>query len=174
MTFQEINSIPIHNIDTTIDVVSRGDGTHDHDDVFVTSSIELIGDIDPKEPVTLIVPMASEAQQQPLVRYTNEPIKGKAVFEFDPVERSVYDDQVVKRLEKLADGASKAEQKAVATAIGRAAKSLSSTVVEVKPGQRKLRLFYGWPRTRSQTESSSSRSSARCPASPSRPAGPSG
>lgn len=142
MSFTPLNNIAVRNIDTTIDVVSRGDGTHDHDDVFVTVGIDLLGDIDASEPATLILPLASEAQQQPLLRYTDEPISGNQVFTFDEVERSVYDQQVVDRLEKLADGASKKEQRAVATAIGRAAKSLSATVVEVKPGQRKLRLFY--------------------------------
>jgi hypothetical protein len=142
MGFEPLNNIPVHTIDTTIDVVSRGDGTHQQDDVFVTVGINLSGEIDPSEPATLILPLASEAQQQPLLRYTDEPITGAQVFTFDEVERSVYDEQVVDRLEKLADGASKKEQRSVATAIGRAAQSLSATVVQVKPGQRRLRLFY--------------------------------
>jgi len=142
MSFVPLNNIGVRNIDTTIDVVSRGDGTHETDDVFVTTSLDLVADIDTSEPVTVILPLASEAQQQPLLRYTDEPIQGKAVFEFDPVERSVYDEQVVERLEKLGDGASKREQASLATAVSRASKSLSATVVEVRPGQRKLRLFY--------------------------------
>jgi len=142
MALTPLNNVPVRNIDTTIDVVSRGDGTHDQDDVFVTAGIDLLGDIDASEPAMLILPLASEAQQQPLLRYTDEPIHGAQVFTFDEVERSVYDQQVVDRLEKLADGASKKEQRSVATAIGRAAKTLSAAVVEVKPGQRRLRLFY--------------------------------
>ncbi len=142
MAFEPLNNIPVRNIDTTIDVVSRGDGSHSQDDVFVTVGLDLVGDIDTSEPATLILPLASEAQQEPLLRYTDAPIRGAQVFTFDEVERSVYDQQVVDRLEKLGDGASKKEQRAVATAVGRAAKSLSSTIVEVKPGQRRLRLFY--------------------------------
>ncbi|MDQ4130756.1 MAG: hypothetical protein M3133_07195 [Actinomycetota bacterium] len=116
---------------------------HNNDDVFITTQLELLGDIDSSEPATLILPLASEAQQQPIVRYTEEPVRGPQVFSFDKeVERSVYDQQVVERLETLADGASKREQRALATAIGRATKSLSVAAVEVKPGQRKLRLFY--------------------------------
>lgn len=89
------------------------------------------------------MPLASEAQQQPVLRYTSQPITGAQVFAFDPVERSDYDDKVVEKLEALADGASKREQRDLAVAIGRAASSLSSAVVDVEPGQRSLRLFYG-------------------------------
>lgn len=143
MALQPLNNIPVRIVDTTIDVVARGTGGQDHDDVFVTVQLELLGDIDTSEPATLILPLASEAQQQPLLRYTDEPITGAQVFTFDDVERSVYDEQVVERLEALADGASKKEQKRLATAISRATKSLSATVIEVQPGQRQLRLFYG-------------------------------
>ncbi len=116
MTFEPLNIIAVCNIDTTIDVVSRGDGSHAQDDVFVTVGLDLVGEIDASEPATLILPLASEAQQQPLLRYTDDPIRGAQVFTFDEVERSVYDQQVVDRLEKLGDGASKKEQRAVATA----------------------------------------------------------
>ena len=143
MAFTPLNNIPVRLVDTTIDVVSRGPGTQEHDDVFVTVQLELLGDIDAGQKATLILPLASEAQQQPLLRYTNEPISGPQVFTFDPVDRSVYDEQVIDKLEALADGASKREQRDLAVAVGRAAKSLSSTVVEVQPGQRRLRLFYG-------------------------------
>lgn len=143
MAFKPVTDIPVRTVDTVIDVVSRGDGNHDHDDVFVTAQLGMLGDIDPGEEVTLLLPLASEAQQQPILRYTNQPITGAQVFTFDKVERSEYDDQVVHRLEALADGATKREQRDLASAIGRASKSLSSTVITVEPGQRSLRLFYG-------------------------------
>lgn len=142
MAFQALTSIPVRTVDTTIDVISRGDGTQDHDEVFVTATLTLLGDIDSVCEATLLLPMASEAQQQPVLRYTSEPITGAQVFTFDPVERSEYDDDVVERLAVLADGANKNEQKRLATAIKRATKSMSQTVVTIKPGQRQLRLFY--------------------------------
>lgn len=143
MAFEPLSNIPVRIVDTTIDVVARGDGSHENDDVLVTVQMQLLADIDAAKKATLILPLASEAQQQPVLRYTDQPITGPQVFTFDPVERSVYDEQVVDKLEALADGASKREQRDLAVAVGRAAKSLSSTVVEVKPGQRQLRLFYG-------------------------------
>jgi hypothetical protein len=143
MAFEALNNIPVRIIDTTIDVVARGDGTHDHDDVLVTAQLELLGDIDAAGEATLILPLASEAQQQPLLRYTDSPINGAQVFTFDDVERSAYDDEVIEKLAALANGASKREQRDLAVAVGRAANSLSSTVVTIAPGQRTLRLFYG-------------------------------
>lgn len=143
MAFEPLSNIPVRVVDTTIDVVARGDGTHEHDDVFVTAQLQLLADVDPGAKATLILPLASEAQHQPVLRYTDKPITGAQVFTFDPVDRSVYDDEVVEKLEALADGASKREQRDLAVAIGRAAKSFSSAVVEVEPGQRSLRLFYG-------------------------------
>ncbi len=143
MTFEAVQNIPVHTVDTVIDVVSRGDGTHEHDDVFVTVQLTLLGDVDASGEAVLILPMASEAQQQPLLRYTDEPIQGAQVFAFDPVERSDYDASLIDRLEALADGASKREQRDLAVAVGRAANSLSSAVVTIQPGQRSLRLFYG-------------------------------
>lgn len=143
MSFEALANVPVRVVDTLVDVVSRGDGSHDHDDVFVTVQLELLGDIDAAQKATLILPLAAEAQQQPLLRYTATPITAPQVFTFDAVERSDYDQQVVDKLEALADGASKKEQRALATAVSRAAKSISATVVEVAPGQRHLRLFYG-------------------------------
>jgi len=140
--FENLNNVPVNRVDTVVDVISKGDGTHDQDEVFVTASLGLTGDIDSSEEAVLILPMASEAQSKPIVRYTEEPIKGPAVFEFDDVDRSVYDEELVERLEKMADGASKKEQRDFAVAVGRAANSFSVTTVTVKPGQRELRLFY--------------------------------
>jgi hypothetical protein len=110
--------------------------------VFVTIDMELLGDIDARQEAVLILPMSQEAQQQPVVRYTSEPITGSQVFTFDPVDRSDYDDEVIERLERLGDGASKREQRDLAVAIKRAASSFSTTVVKVESGQRQLRLFY--------------------------------
>ncbi len=143
MAFEPLTNIPVRLVDTTIDVVARGDGSHEHDDVFVTTQLQLLADVDAAAKATLILPLASEAQQQPILRYTNTPITGAQVFTFDPVDRSVYDNEVVEKLEALADGASKREQRDLAVAIGRAAKALSSAAIEVEPGQRSLRLFYG-------------------------------
>lgn len=140
--FEDLSNIPVNRVDTVIDVISRGDGSHEQDDVFVTASLGLAADIDSGEEAILILPLASEAQSKPIVRYTDEPIKGSAVFEFDDVERSVYDQELVDRLEKMADGASKREQRDFAVAVGRATKSFSVTAVKVEPGQRELRLFY--------------------------------
>jgi hypothetical protein len=142
MAFQDLSNIPVNRVDTTIDVIAKGDGSHEQDEVFVTTTLGLTGDIDAEKEAVLILPLASEAQTKPIVRYTEDLITGPAVFEFDEVERSVYDQQLVDRLEKMADGASKREQRDFAVAVGRAASSLSVTTVTVKPGQRDLRLFY--------------------------------
>lgn len=142
MAFENLSNIPVNRVDTTIDVIAKGDGSHDQDEVFVTASLGLTADIDSEKEAVLILPMASEAQSKPIVRYTEDLITGPAVFEFDEVERSVYDQEFVNRLEKMADGASKKEQRDFAVSVGRAASSLSVTTVTIKPGQRELRLFY--------------------------------
>jgi len=141
MAFQTLTNIAVRNVDTTIDVISKGAGDHAADEVIVTSTLQLLGDIDASEEAVLLLPLASETQQQPLVRYSEDDIT-QASYAFDPVERSVYDQQVADRLAALADGASKKEQKALNAAINRAANSISQAVVRVKPGQRQLRLFY--------------------------------
>lgn len=142
MAFQDLNNIPVRTIDTVIDVVPQGPGSQEHDDVFITVTLELLADVDAEREATLILPLSQEAQQQPIVRYTTEPVRGAKVFTFDSVERSDYDDKVIEKLEALADGASKREQRDLAVAVGRAASSFSTTIVEVEPGQRQLRLFY--------------------------------
>ncbi len=141
--FDPVSNIPVRTVDTTVDVVARGTGDQEHDDVFVTTQLELQADIGTEGRTTLILPLASEAQQQPILRYTGQPISGAQPFNVDDIERSVYDDEVIKDLVALADGATKREQRDLAVSIGRAAKSLSSVVVTVEPGQRTLRLFYG-------------------------------
>jgi hypothetical protein len=142
MAFQELTNIPIKQIDTLIDIVSKGDGSHERDEVAVTSSLKLVAPLDQERDALLILPMAGEAQQKPIVRYSDEHVKEGAVFNFDDIERSVYDEELVHRLEALADGTSKKEQKAVATQIAKCADGLSAAVVRVKPGETILRLFY--------------------------------
>lgn len=142
MAFEELTNIPITTIDTVVEVISKGDGSHEHDQVMVSSNLALTGDIDAEKEALLLLPLASEAQARPIVRYSDEHVKDGAVFAFDPVERSVYDEELIERLEALADGTSKAEQKKVATALGRCADGISAAVVRVKPGQPTLRLFY--------------------------------
>lgn len=140
--FEPIQNVPVQRVDTVIELVPRGDGSQDADDVFVTTNLWLNADIDSAKEALLILPLASEAQQQPLVRYTGEPITGPAVFSFDPVDRSELDDELLERLAAMADGASKKEQKSFATQVSRAADAFSTTVLKVEPGQRQLRLFY--------------------------------
>lgn len=142
MSLQNLVNIPVRIVDLTIDVVARGTGDQPQDDVFVTAQLELLGDIADGE-ATLILPMASEAQQQPILRYTDTPINDAHTFTFDlGVDRSPLDDEVIESLADLADGASRREQRDLAVDIKRAAQSLSTTVVTVRPGQRSLRLFY--------------------------------
>lgn len=140
--FEHITNIPVRIVDTTIDVVSRGTGEQAHDDVYVTCQLELQADIATDKPATLILPLAAEAQQQPILRYTGQPIDGPTGFTFDTVDRSDVDDEVIDRLMALNDGASKREQRDLGPALRRAARTYSSTVIEVQPGQRQLRLFY--------------------------------
>jgi len=142
MAFKDVVNVPITKIDTVIEVISKGDGSHERDQVMVSSNLTLTADIDSAEEATLLLPMASEAQQQPIVRYTDEHVKDGVVFKFDPIDRSLNDQELIERLEALADGTGKAEQNKVATQIDRCAAGISSAVVRVKPGQRNLRLFY--------------------------------
>lgn len=142
MAFEELTNIPIKQIDTLIEVIPKGAGEQEADQVMVTSNLDLLGDIDGEKEALLLLPLASAAQQKPIVRYTDEHVKDGVVFDFDPVERSAYDEELVNRLADLADGTSKNEQKKVATQLERCADGLSAAVVRVKPGQRQLRIFY--------------------------------
>jgi hypothetical protein len=142
MTFEQVRDIPISKIDTVIEVIAKGDGGQEADQVMVSSTLQLAADIDAGADALLLLPLAGSAQQQPIVRYSDEHVKDGVVFAFDPIERSAYDEELVERLADLANGTSKKEQKAVATQIERCADGLSAAVVRVKPGQRTLRLFY--------------------------------
>ena len=127
--------------DTIVEVVSKGDGnTQDRDEIFVTATLGLAADLDPGQEVKLLLPMATAAQQQPLMRWTEDEITADAVT-FDPVDRSVYDQRVADALQAI-DEAEREKQKKLAKAIADAAKSFSQAVLTVKPGQRQLRFFY--------------------------------
>lgn len=70
--------------------------------------------------VTLLLPLASEAQQKPLMRYVADPVQEAATF--DPVDRSAYDQAVAAVLQTLQEG-EREEQQALATAIADAARA---------------------------------------------------
>jgi hypothetical protein len=140
MSLTPLINVPVHQVDSTVDVLSKGAGEQEHDEVFVTTTMTLPNDL-AAEDVTLLLPLASEAQQQPLLRYVGDDIQ-KQSFTFDPVERSAYDQKVADALAALGDGVTKKEQKALASAIANAADSFSQAVITVKPGQRQLRFFY--------------------------------
>ena len=142
MSLKAVENIPVSEVDTSIDVVSLGDGTHERDAVKVTAALKLGADIDSEQDALLLLPLAGSAQSKPIVRYIDEPVKDAQDFEIDDIPRSEYDAELVERLEDLSNGASKKEWKAVATQIGRCADAISGAVVRVKPGQHDLRIFY--------------------------------
>lgn len=141
MSLAPLPSVPVARVDSVLEVVSKGGGDQPNDEVFISTTMQLSTDIDAANEVTLILPMSSETGQQPLLRYVGGDIKTTSVT-FDPVERSVYDQAVADALAALADGVTKREEKKLATAIGRAAKSFSQATLTVKPGQRQLRFFF--------------------------------
>ena len=85
MAFEEVNDIPITRIDTVIEVLAKGDGSHEADQVMVSSTLQLAADIDASEEALLLLPLAGSAQGAPLVRYTDEHVKDGVTFAFDPV-----------------------------------------------------------------------------------------
>ena len=101
MAFKDVVNVPITKINTVIEVISKGDGSHERDQVMVSSNLTLAADIDSAEEATLLLPMASQAQQQPIVRYTDEHVKDGVVFRFDPIDRSLNDQELIERLEAL-------------------------------------------------------------------------
>lgn len=141
MSLAPLLNVQVTSQDSILEVVSKGDGSHDHDEVFISTTLVLSQDIDPSTEVTVLLPMATDAQQQPLLRYVGDDIQQQA-FTFDPVDRSVYDQKVADALAALGDGVTKKEEKALARAIANAANSFSQAVLTVKPGQRQLRFFY--------------------------------
>jgi hypothetical protein len=140
MALSPILNVPITHQDTTIEVVRQGDGTHDHDEVFVTTSISLAADIDPNQEVIAILPMATAAQYQPLLRWTADNITSQAT-PLDPVNRSTWDQAVGDAIQNLQQGQAE-KQQALADAIANAAHGFSQAVIKIQPGQRDLRFFY--------------------------------
>lgn len=142
MSLSPLINVPISRQDSLIEVVSLGDGSHDHDEVFVSTTLTLAQDIDPTATVTAILPLATDAQQQPLLRYVSDDVRGPQALLFEEVGRSAYDQAVASALAALADGETKREAKRLDTAIRAAAKSFSQVVLTIQPGQRQLRFFY--------------------------------
>ena len=140
MSLSPLVNVPVVRQDSVIEVVAKGDGTHPNDEVFISTSLTLGGDLDPGKEVTVLLPMATAAQQQPLMRWQDEDVSAQAVT-FDPVERSDYDQAVADALKAVSEAEVK-EREQLAKAIAKAAKSFSQAVITVKPGQRQLRFFY--------------------------------
>lgn len=131
--------MPILSQDSVIEIVRKGDGSQENDEVFITTTLNLAQDIDASNEVTLLLPLATEAQQKPLMRYVADEVQEATTF--DPVERSVYDQKVAEALQDVQE-ANRKEQEALAKAIANAAKGFSQAVLTVRPGQRQLRFFY--------------------------------
>jgi hypothetical protein len=132
-------NVPILSQDSVIEVVRKGDGSQENDEIFITTTLALSQEIDSQNEVTLLLPLASETQQKPLMRYVADEVQ--EAITFDPVERSVYDQKVADALQDLQEADQK-EQKALADAIADAAKGFSHAVLTVKPGQRQLCFSY--------------------------------
>lgn len=141
MSLAPLPSVPVSRVDSVLEVVSKGAGDQANDEVFITTTMLLAADIDAVDEVTLILPMSSEASQQPILRYVGGDIQTTSIT-FDSVDRSAYDDRVANALAVLADRVTKKEEKELERAIARAAKSFSQAVLTVKPGQRQLRFFF--------------------------------
>ena len=139
MALSPLMNVPILSQDSVIEVVRKGDGSQENDEVFITTTLAMGQEIDSQNEVTLLLPLASEAQQKPLMRYVADEVQEAATF--DRVERSVYDQKVAEALQDLQESDQK-KQKALANAIADAAKGFSQAVLTVKPGQRQLRFFY--------------------------------
>lgn len=140
MALSPLLNVPIARQDTTMDVVRKGDGSHAFDEVVVTTTLELAGDVDANE-VTVVLPLAGKTQQKPLLRWTEDDPAAESVT-FDPVERSVFDQGVADALKDFYDD-DRQEREKLAKAIGKAAKGgISQAVLTIKPGQRQLRFFY--------------------------------
>src|SRR5687767_11008816 len=141
MSIAPLPSVPVSRVDSILEVVSKGGGDQPHDEVFITTTMQLTADIDATQEVTVILPMSSEASQQPLLRYVGGDIQTTSIT-FDPVERSAYDQRVANALAALSDRVTKKEAKELERAIAKAAKSFSQAILTVEPGQRHLRFFF--------------------------------
>lgn len=138
MALSPLINAPITRQDSVIEVIRKGDGTQPHDEVFVSTSLTLAADLDTQE-VKLLLPLSSTTGSKPLMRYVEDAVSESVTF--DPVERSVYDQEVADALAALAED-EREKQAKLAKAIEKAAKGFGQAVLTVKPGQRELRFFY--------------------------------
>lgn len=141
MSLAPLTSVPVTRVDSVLEVVPKGGGDQPSDEVFITTTMVLAADIDTASDVVVILPMSSEASQQPLLRYVGGDIQTTSIT-FDEVERSAYDQRVADALAALGDRVTKKEEKELERAIAAAAKSFSQATLTVKPGQRQLRFFF--------------------------------
>lgn len=139
MALSPIMNVPIASQDSVIEIVRKGDGSQESDEIFITTTLTLAQDLDASSEVTLLLPLAAEAQQKPIMRYVADEIQEATTF--DTVDRSVYDQAVADALRDVQE-ANREEQEALSKAIADAAKGFSQAVLTVKPGQRQLRFFY--------------------------------
>lgn len=142
MSLAPLTNVPITKLDSILEVVSKGDGSQERDEVLISSTMTLAGDLDPNSPATLILPLSGQGAQQPLLRYVNDDVRATTAITFDPLDRSRADQRVADALAKLADGETKTEAKKLAAAIKAVAKGWSQAVLTVQPGQRQLRFFF--------------------------------
>lgn len=140
MALSDLLNVNILRMDTVIEGISRGDGGHERDEVIVTTTLHLAGDIDPAQEVTILLPFSTEAQRRPLLRWIDDDPQEDAV-RFDNVERSDLDQAVADALADVED-ADRKERERLAKAILAAKKGNSRAVITVKPGQRVLRYSY--------------------------------
>jgi hypothetical protein len=142
MSLIPVGGLPIDRVDTVVEVVRKGDGTHERDEAFVTMTLHLTADIDATQDVTLIAAISGKAAQQPLLRYIDDDVRAATAVQFDEVERSAADQRVVDDIEALGDGATKKELQRLAAGVRAASKGWSQTLFTVKPGERQLRFFF--------------------------------
>jgi hypothetical protein len=81
-------NVPTQSQGSVIQVVRKGDGSQENDEVFVTTTLTLAQEIDASNEFTLLLTLASETQQKPLMRYVADEVQ--EAMGFDPVDRSVY------------------------------------------------------------------------------------
>ena len=75
MSLAPIANHPITKLDAVAEVVSKGDGVHEHDEVLVTSTMTLAAPLDAAAETTLILPMSGQGAQQPLLRYIDDDVR---------------------------------------------------------------------------------------------------
>jgi len=142
MSLAPITNHPITKLDAVAEVVSKGDGTHERDEVLVTSTLTLAAPLDAAAETMLVLPMSGQGVQQPLLRYIDDDVRAATAITFDDVERSKADQRVADDLAALADGATKKELQRLAAGIRAAATGWSQAILKVKPGDQTLRFFF--------------------------------